>query len=573
MKHRYSLVVCCFVFLALVFTRTAIPKYTSHKQLQVTTWDAFGYYMYLPSIFIYHDYKKLNWLKEKDKLYELTGGNGWQAIQETNGNYVFKYLGGVAILEMPFFFVGHFAAKVFNYPQDGFSLPYQYSLAYGILIYCFLALLLLRKILLQYFTDLVTAFTLLNLCLVTNFIQYAAVDNALSHAYIFLLYCALLFSTVKWHEQPKIIWAALIGWLIGEAVICRPTEAIMLLIPMFWNTQNKMASLEKWHLVLKNKAHVFIAFVFGILGILPQLIYWKLTTGSFVYDVGSKWQFFNPWFRVLFGFEKGWFVYTPITLFFILGLFFLKKFPFKKSVLWFCLLNIWIVISWSDWHYGGSYSTRALVQCYPVFALPFAACVEMVNKSKWKIGFYLIVGLLFFVNCFQIWQYNKGILLYDGMNKTYYRHIFLNPKPSALEFSLIDHQEFISCEQDYFKQILSNNFQSTSFQSSQPFIEQAFILEPKKEYWLKVETRMVAPNHLWNNFLKATVTNGKNTKEVNFRLFRPMIKEEQANEYAFYLKLPKHFVDKTILTLFVNSKDDFRGNIRSCKIQLLKIKE
>ena len=371
MKHRYSLVVCCFVFLALVFTRTAIPKYTSHKQLQVTTWDAFGYYMYLPSIFIYHDYKKLNWLKEKDKLYELTGGNGWQAIQETNGNYVFKYLGGVAILEMPFFFVGHFAAKVFNYPQDSFSLPYQYSLAYGILIYCFLALLLLRKILLQYFTDLVTAFTLLNLCLVTNFIQYAAVDNALSHAYIFLLYCALLFSTVKWHEQPKIIWAALIGWLIGEAVICRPTEAIMLLIPMFWNTQNKMASLEKWHLVLKNKAHVFIAFVFGILGILPQLIYWKLTTGSFVYDVGSKWQFFNPWFRVLFGFEKGWFVYTPITLFFILGLFFLKKFPFKKSVLWFCLLNIWIVISWSDWYYGGSYSTRALVQCYPVFALPF----------------------------------------------------------------------------------------------------------------------------------------------------------------------------------------------------------
>src|SRR5205823_3004756 len=137
------------------------------------------------------------------------------------------------------------------------------------------------------------AVTLIMVCLATNFLQYAAVDNAQSHVYIFLLYVLVLFITLKWHQQPKVSWALLTGYLIGLATMSRPTEAIMLFIPLFWNTQTKEAAKEKWQLVKQNKLHILLAATGGFLGILPQIIYWKYVTGSFLYDVGSKWVFLN----------------------------------------------------------------------------------------------------------------------------------------------------------------------------------------------------------------------------------------------------------------------------------------
>ena len=158
----------------------------------------------------------------------------------------------------------------------------------------------------------------------------------------------------------------------------------MLFIPLLWNTHTKQANKTKWNQVKLNYNHIVYVLMFGFIGVLPQLIYWKYTSGSFIYDVGSKWTFLNPFFRVLFGWENGWFIYTPITILFVVGLFFIKKFPFKNSILVFCLLNIWIIISWFDWKYGATYSTRALVQSYPVFAFPFTAIIERILQKKWR---------------------------------------------------------------------------------------------------------------------------------------------------------------------------------------------
>jgi hypothetical protein len=130
---------------------------------------------------------------------------------------------------------------------------------------------------------------------------------------------------------------------------------------------------------------------------------------------------------VLFGGEKGWFIYTPITILFIVGLFLMRGRSWRKSVLTFTLLNLWIVIAWHDWHYGGSYSTRAMVQSYPVLALPFAALVERALATRWKYIFLPLCVYLLAVNLFQIKQYNNGVLHYDRMNFAYYRAIYLNP--------------------------------------------------------------------------------------------------------------------------------------------------
>ncbi|MFT7011798.1 MAG: hypothetical protein ACJAWR_001821, partial [Flavobacteriales bacterium] len=208
MKNKYSLIVCVLVTVVLIQFRVNYNSNPSSNELKVTTWDSFGYYSYLPSIFIYDDCKQLNWIPAIDSIYEVTGGKLYQANKVENGNYVFKYLGGVAIMETPLFLIGHLIAKNTSYPADGFSAPYQYSLAYGVILYFILALLLLRSILLRYFNDFSVSLSLLLLVLATNLIQYIGIDNAQSHSYIFPLYVLIVYFTIKWHEKPSILFAS-----------------------------------------------------------------------------------------------------------------------------------------------------------------------------------------------------------------------------------------------------------------------------------------------------------------------------------------------------------------------------
>jgi len=577
MKIKYSFIACCIIACIFIFYRLSYSELGNKDRLKVTTWDALGYYMYLPSLFIYHDMKELKWFPAIDKEYEVSGGWFYQANPYKDDPYVFKYLGGVAILEIPFFLAGHVAAGILGYKTDGFSPPYQWAIVSGAIFYFMVMLFFLRKILLKFFDDRTTTLALLLLCLATNMIQYVSIDSAQSHSYILPLYALILYTTIKWHEKPKIIWAALTGYIIGLATISRPTEAIMLFIPLLWNTHTKECSKEKWSLFYKYRSHLAIVILSGFMGILPQLIYWKYITGSFIYDVGSKWDFLTPHLRVLVGWEKGWFIYTPVTIFFIIGMFYIRRFPFKNAAITFCLLNIYIIISWHVWRYGGSYSARALVQSYPIFALPFAAFISRVNQTNWRYGFY-VLGLFFlFVNLFQIRQYNDTILHYDDMNRKYYCSIYLNSHPTPLDMSLLDTPEMLKSEKGYKSEtILSVD---TLINLQFPGIDSATMTEiplsryfqtgSKGDAWLKIESQVKVSSGFHTAWMNAELRSGDALKQNHIRLFSPISQKGASNKYEFYVKVPAGF-QPPVLKLFLSSPADFEGEVERLKITLLK---
>ncbi|MCB9261662.1 MAG: glycosyltransferase family 39 protein [Flavobacteriales bacterium] len=537
-----SLIVCFLAAFLFTATRFYYPRY--EQKFNLTTWDALGYYFYLPSTFIYHDVSTLDWFPPLDSTYHLTGGKLYQANpQPTDGRYVFKYLGGVAVLQIPFFAVGHLIALNTDYPADGFSAPYQYALGFGILIYVILSFFLLRKILLRFFDDLTTSLTLVGVLLASNFIQYVSVDSAMSHAYIFPLYVLQLYATIKWHEKPKAKWAFLSGYLIGLAMISRPTEALMLLIPVFWNTQNKEAASQKWAVVKQNKPHIAIAAIAGLVGILPQLIYWKVATGGWVYDVGSKWDFLTPHWQVLLGGEKGWIIYTPIALFFLWGMFHIGRFPFKKSVILFCLLNIYVIISWHDFRYGASYSCRALSQSYPVFALALAGFIDWFRQKKWwKWVEYPAIVYLTAVNLFQILQYNSTVLHYYDSNFKYYKAIYLDKNPTPLDMSLLDTDELIGNEKNYKKEEIFSLTSKTIAADSQgvcKIFESG--LNSDKETWLKVEGDILTENKNDYAEIRAFLLSQDSTNLKAFRFYNPLTMYKGNDSYAFYRKVPKMF--------------------------------
>lgn len=572
-KNIFSLAACILVGLFLLMYRATHPGFHSGKPLNVTAWDAFGYYMYLPSAFIYHDMTQLEWLPEADSTYGLTGGTLYQAHRKDNGNYVYKYLGGVSILQLPFFLIGHAVASSTSFAADGFSPPYQFAIAFGAVLYVILALFLLRYVLLRYFSDLSSAISILLLVLATNLPRYVSVDSGMSHAYIFPLYVVLIYTTIRWHEKPHSLWASLTGLTIGLATICRPTEAIMLFIPLLWDTQTKEAARAKWKKVNAHRWHLVYVVLFGFLGILPQLIYWKIASGSFIYDVGSKWVFLNPFFRVLFGWEAGWFIYTPVTIFFILGFFFIKKYSFQRSVIVFCLLNIWIIISWFDWKYGATYSTRALVQSYPVFALPLTAIVERINRTRWRCLFYMLGLYLIFVNIFQLKQYDNTVLHYRDMNRAYYGRIYLNPHPTPLDMSLLDSCEFLKNAEEY---------RSIELYTSDSILRVACVADtatviaglsmPDKagkqaegEEWIKIMARVEAQAGFEDSYLYGELLTADTLKQSRVRLFNPISQPGGSNAYAFYMKLPA-VAYAPQLKLSINSQSCFKGTVTGLRV-------
>jgi len=570
-----SVIVICITFTSY---RISYCNFDSDKYFKATSWDALGYYYLTPGIYIYHDIKKLDWLMEIDTKYELSGDSMYQISKhKKTGNYVGKYLGGVSILQTPFFFIGHIIANYTNKPTDGFSQPYQYAIVFGSVFYFILSMFLLRKILLFYFSDTVVSISLLLLSFGTNLIQYISIDSAMSHAYIFPLYVFVVYATHKWHENPQKITALSCGIAMGLATICRPTELIIFLIPLLWGMQNKENYQKKILLVKKNINHI-VLLIFGfIVGILPQLIYWQIVTDFFVYDPGSKWSFLTPNIQVLFGFTNGWFVYTPITILFVIGFFFIKSFPFRKSVIVFCLINIYIVISWFDWKYGATFSTRALVQSYPVFALSLAAMVDKILSTKWTYVFIPISVLLVALNFFQIYQYNHGIIHYRDMNMRYYSRIFLKFQLKPEYVSLLDTKDFVANENNYNSKTLFQIDSTINFNSHPDTLVN--LMQNKIESnekntsdkYLKIETELIINNGFDKGYLFAKLESKQFNKYESIRLSNILCAANIPNRYALYFKIPNN-IETGVLTIGIHSKNGIEGKSLKiiCKELILK---
>ena len=106
------------------------------------SWDAGGYYWYLPSTFIFHDLKGQSFKDSILQKYTPTPPNDFQYASEidNSGTYVLKYTMGTALLESPGFFIAHTLAKPLGYDADGFSKPYQFMAYLSSIIFALLGL-------------------------------------------------------------------------------------------------------------------------------------------------------------------------------------------------------------------------------------------------------------------------------------------------------------------------------------------------------------------------------------------------------------------------------------------------
>ncbi|MBI4944829.1 MAG: hypothetical protein HY840_00350 [Bacteroidetes bacterium] len=408
----------------------------THFPINILSWDVFGYYLYLPMTFIYHDLglKDFSVVDSIIAKYHNTG-TFYQANMAPTGNFIMRYGIGLSILYAPFFFIGYLIALITGFPADGFSEPYQYAIWSGCMIYSFIGIIMLRKVLLNFFEDKITSLLLVIIVLGTNYTLHSSIhgQGAMTHNFLFTLYTFILWFTIKWHETHKMKHAIMLAISCGLATIVRPPEIISLLIPALWGVYDKQTLKEKLQLLKEKGMHVtFFACIFIAICFI-QLSYWKIYSGSFWYDSyynpGEGMDLFPPHtFNFLFSFRNGWFIYTPVILFAFAGLFFLYKRNKKifMPVIAYTFINLWIVSSWTVWWYGNCFSQRGIIASYILLSVPMGYLFVEINTKRniLKYSMFGIVLFLVALNLFQSWQTANGILVSSRASGKYWLATF-----------------------------------------------------------------------------------------------------------------------------------------------------
>ena len=442
-----------FVFICIIGILTAIVILTPFPH-KVLSWDIFGYYLYLPLIFIYNDLglKNIQVVHQIIDTYQSTS-TFYQAMPALEGQWVLKYPMGMAVLYFPFFFVGHIWAMLTSYPDDGFSFPYQASLLYGSLVYTTIGLVYLKRSLDTFFRSRLSLLIIFILVFGTNFLVHTVFhgQGLMSHNYLFMLFALVFWYTLKWHSNPSMKSAFWLALFVGLASLSRPTEFLVILVPLFWNVSIKNGFEDKVKLLRREWKSVITVVITILLIGSAQLFYYKTFTGQFFFNSysnnpGEGFEFLSPFiWEVLFSFRKGWLIYTPIMILAIVGFVFLyiKNQAAFLSVLIFFLLSFYIISSWSCWWYADSFSQRSFIPMYVFLSLPLGHLLQSVfEKTKvWlRIVFSMLIILLVSLNLFQSWQFLHGIIHTSRMTKGYYSQVFLKTSVpnGAFNYLLVD---------------------------------------------------------------------------------------------------------------------------------------
>jgi hypothetical protein len=407
----------------------------NYRESREITWDVFGYYLPLPATFIYNDplLNDRSWVDELNDEKHLSG-TVYQISTTEKGEPMYFFLFGMSLFYSIFFFIGHFSAGIGGFPQDGFSDPYQISLVFGCMLYTFIGLYYLRKIMLYFSNERSTAIVLVMIVLGTNYAHHMTIKNLETVNVLFMLAALVIWNTIQWHLDYKLKNLSVISIGLILMALVKPSEILFAFFPILFGIKNRHSFRSKWEIIKSHRRQFYIAISAALFIALPQAGYWFYKTGKPIYDTyknaGVGLDFFSPhiW-NTLFSFRKGWLIYTPIMIFALIG--FRQLYRTNKGVFipvfgtFIC--SFFIVASWTEWWYGAGFSIRPLITYYTLLSIPMVLFVDKLFEQKRIIQFAFIVlaSFFLFLNQFQWWQLRHYILDPYRTTKEYYWAIFL----------------------------------------------------------------------------------------------------------------------------------------------------
>lgn len=429
------------ILLTVVFAFTTFEKIaeiSSGEDTCLCAYDGYGYYAYLPRIYETGNLKfNREWMQRRQDQY-CNGANAYQLEKRNHKNELNIYHMGLSFVMLPSYAISDVAARIGGYPLDGFSKPYHIGFRLNALLFIFLGLLYLRKLLRLFANEKITVIALIFVALGTNAYFNFNYQYDLPHLYLFTINAAALYHFIRYtkEQQMRSFWFG--AFLFGLAVCIRPTQLIFGIIPFILLLQ-EFGKTKKFvrHMLILGGAVIFCN--------IPQLLYWKIMGGDWVIlnlhteDIVLS----DPnLYDFLFSYRKGWLLYTPLFLLLPFGFWHMHQ---KNRILFwatasFSILYIYVMSSWECWWYAHSFGQRVMVDIYPILAIPLLFLIDALKNKAAQISIGIFSVLCLALSMFQTEQMIRGILPGDRITKEHYWHAFgkLNSDEIHHRYLLID---------------------------------------------------------------------------------------------------------------------------------------
>ncbi|MEM1218445.1 MAG: hypothetical protein AAGH79_06015 [Bacteroidota bacterium] len=400
-------------------------KWSGSQWQALIATDAKGYYDYFPALFIYQDlqfnfyddFKASNYYAEhkfQDYRRVVPGGT------------INKYFAGVALAQLPFTMAAHVLAEPLGFPPDGFSKPYQIAVSLAGIFYACLGLWFIWLLLGQFgIAPIRRNWVIALLAFGTHLFVYAVPEPGMSHAYSLAFMSIFFYAVLRFQKEglPSALMVA--GLAFGMILLIRPVNGLALLaIPFLLGSWQNVILL--WQRMWERPLWLLFCLFLGLSVAGLQLLIYYLQTGSWVHYSypGEGFDFSEPAFwSILFSYRKGLFLYTPILLVSLAGFYYFQCFR-RWAGLVFLVLLTYVFSSWSNWWYGGSFSSRPYVEYLPIFGIGLGVLLENSrgNLRTEMLSLLVVLGLLCQI---QIYQYRYYQIHYSEMTKDWYWDVFL----------------------------------------------------------------------------------------------------------------------------------------------------
>jgi hypothetical protein len=385
------------VLLGLIFIGSnaymAVSRFPSDQIRNVVQSDGYGYYNYLPALFIHHDILHQGY-----------------AMPLENGYTLNKYTCGVAILEMPFFLVAGQLSPLLNYDKNYASNDvYMFAMAASVATYLYIALCILFFFIKNKFDAKAAWYSVMVLYFATNVYYYTVMEAGMSHVYSLFCFVLILYFTDQYYKSSRIKFLVGFGFFYALAVLIRPTNIIMILFFLFYEVYSMKDLKVRILQHIKNFHAFIILIVIGLIVASPQMLYWYAVTGKpVVFSYGYNHESFSNWkspkiIQVLIGHKSGWLTYTPIMALSLIGLYMgvkEKKISAPVIITAFAI-TILICASWWTYNFACSFGYRSFVEYYAILILPVAFVSFRALNGKNKpliLGFLLVTFLCCLMN-------------------------------------------------------------------------------------------------------------------------------------------------------------------------------
>lgn len=387
--------------------------------------DGVRYYVYLPSVILDGD---VDFTDEYTYFYAAQPQTAEYVVADLTpvGLPVNRLGVGPALLWSPFFLVAHLAVLLLrafgaNVSADGYGYLYQAPVLAGSILYGGLGAWLCFRAARRVATNEAAIFATLLTLLAGNAIYYLTVEPSMSHALSLFAGAAFFLVWMQVRDRPAWRGSWQLGALAGLMALIRPQDGLFLALPIAdaaaasWRRARYRGLAECVVPTLSMVAAAVVVFV-------PQLMAWKMLYGGFLLsgyqeEFGVLFRWTSPeLLAVLFSARRGLFVWHPVFLLALVGLWWVSRRDRALAVLALAGFAIqWYVVgSWHDWAQGDAFGGRMFIVCTPIFVVGLAALTDRA-ASRWPWRGILAGGVaLVLLNFLLLVHYRVELLSREG---------------------------------------------------------------------------------------------------------------------------------------------------------------